>query len=45
MVAGTVKGDTLYKVYRAAIEPIVQYGTEVIYENLTCATLKKLIAL
>ena len=43
--AGTVKGDTLYKVYRAAIEPIVLYGTEVIYENLTCATLKKLIAL
>ena len=45
MVAGTVKGDTLYKVYRAAIEPIVLYGTEVIYEKLTCATLKKLIAL
>ena len=33
--AGTVKGDTLYKVYRATIEPIVLYGTEVIYENLT----------
>ena len=37
---GTVKGDTLYKVYRAAIEPIVLYGTEVIHENLTCATLQ-----
>ena len=43
--AGSVKGDTLYKVYRAAIEPIALYGTEVIYENLTCLTLKKLISL
>ena len=38
--AGTVKGHTLYKVYRAAIKPIVLYGTEVIFENLTCLVLK-----
>ena len=43
--AGTVKSHTLYKVYRTAIEPIALYGTEVLYENLTCSTLKKLIAM
>jgi len=43
--AGYVNGDTLYKVYRTAIEPIILYGTEVIYENLSCNLLKKLIAL
>ena len=43
--AGHVQGDTLYKVYRTAIEPIILYGTEVLYENLTCNLSKKLIAL
>ena len=43
--AGTLKSHTLYKVYRSAIEPIVLYGTEVLYENLTCSTLKKLITM
>ena len=40
-----VKGDTLYKVYRTAIEPIINYGTEVLYENMSCNTIKKLNAL
>ena len=43
--ASTVKGNTLYKVYRAAIDPIALNGTEVFYENLTCLPLKKLISL
>ena len=42
---GHVQGDILYKVYRTAIEPIILYGTEVLYENLTCNVSKKLIAL
>ena len=42
---GYVQGDTLYKVYRTAIEPIILYGTEVLYENLSCNLSKKLIAL
>ncbi len=42
---GFVQGDTLYKVYRTAIEPIILYGTEVLYENLSCNLSKKLIAL
>ena len=32
---GVVPGDTLYKAYKVAIEPIALYGTEVIYENFT----------
>ena len=40
-----VKGDTLYKVYLSAIEPIINYGTEVLYENMSCNTIKKLNAL
>ena len=43
--AGHIKGDTLYKVYITTIEPIVMYGTEVLYENFTCNTVKKLNAL
>ena len=39
--AGTVPGPTLYKAYRAAIEPIALYGTEVIYEYLSVIVLKK----
>ena len=42
---GYVQGNTLYKVYRTAIKPIILYGTEVLYENLTCNVSKKLIAL
>ena len=40
-----VKGDTLYKVYLTSIEPIITYGTEVLYENFSCNTMKKLNAL
>jgi len=42
---GYVKGEVLYKVYKTAIEPIMLYGTEVIYENLTEINLKKLLAI
>jgi len=41
---GYVKSEVLYKVYKTAIEPIMLYGTEVIYENLTEINLKKLLA-
>ena len=40
-----VKGDTLYKVHRSCIEPIILYGSEVLYENFSCNTIKKLNAL
>ena len=40
-----VKGDTLYQVFRTSIEPIILYGTEVLYENFSCNTIKKLNAL
>ena len=39
--AGVVSGDTLYKAYRVAIEPIALYGMEIIYKNLTDIVLKK----
>ena len=38
--AGTVNPSTLYKAYRTAIEPIVLYGTEVLYKNLFVKVLK-----
>jgi len=41
---GYVKGETLYKVYKVAVEPLMLYGTEVLYENLTDINLKKLLA-
>jgi len=41
---GKVKGETMYKVYKTAIEPIMLYGTEVLYENLTEINLKKFLA-
>ena len=37
-----VKGDTLYKVYKTSIEPIIGYGTEILWENFSCNTIKKL---
>ena len=40
-----VKGDTLYKVFLTSIEPIITYATEVLYENMSCNTIKKLNAL
>ena len=40
-----VKGDTLYKVYKTSIEPIIGYGTEILWENFSCNTIKKLNAL
>ena len=40
-----VNGDTLYKVYMTSIEPIIMYATEVLYENFSCNTIKKLNAL
>ena len=40
-----VNGNTLYKVYRSCIEPIILYGSEVLYENFSCNTIKKLNAL
>ena len=40
-----VNVDTLYKVYRTSIEPIILYATEVLYENFSCNTIKKLNAL
>jgi len=43
--AKTVKGDTLYKVYMTSIEPIITYATEVLYENMSCNTIKKLNAM
>ena len=43
--AKTVKGDTLYKVYLTSIEPIITYATEILYENMSCNTIKKLNAL
>ena len=36
-----VKGDTLYKVYKTSIG----YGTEILWENFSCNTIKKLNAL
>ena len=42
---GTVSGTTLYKVYKRAIEPIVTYASEVLYDSLTDIDLKKLLAL
>ena len=33
-----VKGDTLYKVYKTSIG----YGTEILWENFSCNTIKKL---
>jgi hypothetical protein len=40
----TVKGDTLYNVYKAAIEPVMLYGTEAIYESNSELTSKKLLS-
>ena len=40
-----VSGDTLYQVYITSIEPIIMYTTEVLYENFSCSTIKKLNAL
>ena len=42
--SGYVPGPTLMKVYRTAIEPILLYATEVIYETLTPIVLKRLLA-
>ena len=42
--AGYVPGPNLMQVYRTAIEPILLYGTEVIYETLSPIVLKKLLA-
>ena len=42
--AGYVPGPTLMKVYRTAIEPILLYGTEVIYETLSPILQKRRLA-
>ena len=42
---GKVSGGTLYKVYKRAIEPIVTYASEVLYDSLTDIDLKKLLSL
>ena len=42
--AGYVPGPTLMKVYRTAIEPILLYETEVIYEILSPIVQKRLLA-
>ena len=39
-----VPGDTLYRVYKTAIEPILLYGTEALFEVFSPNLLKKLIA-
>ena len=43
--SGYVPGPTLMKVYRAAIEPILLYGLEVIFETLTPIVQKRLLAI
>jgi hypothetical protein len=39
-----IPGKTLYNVYKAAIEPILTYGTEVIYESINDNLAKKLLS-
>ena len=36
-----INGDKLYKVYKAAIEPILTYGTETFYESINEVLAKK----
>ena len=42
---GKVRPSTLYKVYKAAVEPIVTYASEVLYDSLSDIDLKRLLAL
>ena len=42
---GKVSGETLYKVYKRAIEPIVTYASEVLYDSMSDIDLKKLLTL
>ena len=39
-----INGDKLYKVYKAAIEPILTYGTEAFYESINEILAKKLLS-
>jgi hypothetical protein len=39
-----IPGKTLYNVYKAAIEPILTYGTEVFYESINDILAKKLLS-
>ena len=39
-----IDGDKLYKVYKAAIEPILTYGTEAFYESINEILAKKLLS-
>ena len=42
---GKVKPNILYRVYKVAIEPIVTYASEVLYDSLSDIDLKRLLAL
>ena len=42
---GKVKPNILYRVYKAAIEPIVTYASEVLFDSLSDIDLKRLLAL
>ena len=42
---GKILPETLHRVYKVAVEPIVLYGSEVLYENYTIMEQKKLLSL
>ena len=42
---GKIPPETLHRVYKVAVEPIVLYGSEVLYENYTIMEQKKLLSL
>ena len=39
-----ISSDKLYNVYKAAIEPILMYGTEEFYESINKVLAKKLLS-
>ena len=41
---GKIPGKTLYRVYKAAIEPLMTYGSEVLFETLSDAVTKRLLS-
>ena len=42
---GKIPPETLHRVYKVAVEPIVLYGSEVLYKNYTTMEQKKLLSL
>ena len=42
---GKIPGKTLYRVYKAAIEPLLTYGSEVLFETLSDVVTKRLLSI